>query len=352
MLVAASGIREGAGNLVDGVLPLVSALQAVAKIHPWLEGVTAVWVRCGHDLADRDICAVVVSAFQVVVELNMRRRSNDRKIAVLIGSMRDMMEGLRRSVYYMATGWSSMTLIITTIMVNSLETVPAEHARASSIKINLEELVLQTADDIKACASACDVYAKTRLLTKVLRSVTWDDLFKQYIELFERRRADFLLRISVHAGLVLEDAHQKLQGIDEKVDELVRSASEPSAEEQRLRAIVERNGGVDVVAADDTLLKEVVKADPRAAAGPAGEHESEKSSDGVAAVKAELLESVAEAVERNSEVFQRKFRLQEMKIMEQLACVAHAEGDSIIETVLDGPHNAIHNPVSPLLDDD
>ena len=39
LLVAASGIREGAGNLVDGVLPLVSALQAVAKIHPWLEGV-------------------------------------------------------------------------------------------------------------------------------------------------------------------------------------------------------------------------------------------------------------------------------------------------------------------------
>lgn len=38
LLVAASGIRDGTGSLVDGVLPLVSALQAIAKIHPWLEG--------------------------------------------------------------------------------------------------------------------------------------------------------------------------------------------------------------------------------------------------------------------------------------------------------------------------
>ncbi|RPD54181.1 hypothetical protein L226DRAFT_510120 [Lentinus tigrinus ALCF2SS1-7] len=300
LVTASGGVRDGTASLVDSVLPLVSALQAVAKIHPWLE--------------------VVVNAFQVVVELNMRRRANDRKIGLLIGSMRDMMESLR-----------------------SLETVPAEKARAvngTSIKTRLEDLVAQTAEDIKACASACDVYSKTRLLTKVLRSMTWDDLFKQYIELFERRRADFILRISVHSGLVLEDAHHALQGIDEKVKELVRTVAEPSPEEQRLREIVERKGGAEAIASDDALLREVLRAEPRVA----GDHESELNSDSLATVKAELLESAAEAVERNSEVFRRKFRLQEMKIVEELTRVSHAEGDRIIESVLDGPHNAIHNP--------
>ncbi|KAI0708170.1 hypothetical protein C8T65DRAFT_211541 [Cerioporus squamosus] len=212
----------------------------------------------------------------------------------------------------------------------------------------LDDLVKQTADDIKACANACDVYSKTRLLTKVLRSATWDDLFKQYVELFAQRRADFLLRISVHSGVVLDDAHHKLRRVDEKVDELLRRVSEPSPEQQRLREIVERSGGAEAVASDDVLLEKVLKAEPRAAAaasaGPAGEHDSDAGSDNLATVKAELLESTTDALERNFEVFERKFRLQEMKIVEELTRVAHKEGDRIISSVLDGPHNEIHNP--------
>lgn len=186
-----------------------------------------------------------------------------------------------------------------------------------------------------------------RLLTKVLRSMTWDDLFKQYIELFERRRADFLLRISVHSGLVLEDAQHTLQGIDERVRELVRRVAEPSPEEERMREIVERNGGAEAVASDDSLLREVLKADDSrpSAGGPVGERESETGPDSLSVIKAELLESATDAVERNFEVFQRKFRLQEMKIVEELSQVANREGDRIIETVLDGPHNEIRNSV-------
>ncbi|RDX47112.1 hypothetical protein OH76DRAFT_1527023 [Lentinus brumalis] len=298
-----ASVRDGAGSIIENALALVSVLQAVAKIHPWLE--------------------VVVNAFQVVIELNVRRRENDGKIGVLFRSMRDMMEALR-----------------------SLQSVPSEKARGSSMESRLEDLVKQTADDIKACANACDVYSKTRMLTKVLRSATWDDLFKQYVELFAQRRVDFLLRISVHSGIVLDDTHHKLLRVDEKVDELLRRVSESSPEQQRLREIVERNGGAEAVTSDDVLLEMVLKANPLAAvsASTVGEHENDLDTSGLATIKAELLESTTDALERNFEVFERKFRLQEMKIVEELTHVAHKEGDRIIESVLDGPHNEIHNP--------
>ena len=41
---------------------------------------------------------VAVGAFRVVVELDMKRRDNDKKIGVLFVEMRDMMEALLQCV--------------------------------------------------------------------------------------------------------------------------------------------------------------------------------------------------------------------------------------------------------------
>ncbi len=40
-----AGVRDGAGSIIENALALVSVLQAVAKIHPWLEGAHALG-RC------------------------------------------------------------------------------------------------------------------------------------------------------------------------------------------------------------------------------------------------------------------------------------------------------------------
>ena len=42
---------------------------------------------------------VAVGAFRVVVELDVKRRDNDKKIGVLFVEMRDMMEALLQCVY-------------------------------------------------------------------------------------------------------------------------------------------------------------------------------------------------------------------------------------------------------------
>ena len=47
------------------------------------------------------LIAVAVGAFRVVVELDMKRRDNDKKIAVLFVEMRDMMEALLQCAHNM-----------------------------------------------------------------------------------------------------------------------------------------------------------------------------------------------------------------------------------------------------------
>ncbi|KAI0780323.1 hypothetical protein C8Q74DRAFT_1330835 [Fomes fomentarius] len=317
------GLRDGIGDLAGNVRPLVDVLQAVAKVHPFIE--------------------VAVNAFVIVVELNSKRRESDEKIDVLFSTMRDMMEPLQR---------------LETVRDSTVTTRPAERAGSSTaratltIRSRLEDLVLQTAQDIKRCANACDVYAKKRLLTKLIRSAAWDGTFAQYIELFARRRGEFLFRIAVHNGEMLDEAQQRLSGIDEKVEELLRVVKSPSRrlsrEEVALREVVERAGGLDGVATDDAKLEAVVRAEPRAAMlsrGLSGASKVDEEVDAgvLAHLKAELVESMADALERNFEIFERKFKLQELNIVWEIRRTTRDEGDRIIEMVLDGPHRDIRN---------
>lgn len=153
---------------------------------------------------------------------------------------------------------------------------------------------------------------------------------------------------------MLDDAQHRLRGIDEKVEELLRvvkSASTLSQEEVALTEVVELAGGLDGIATDDAMLEAVVRAEPRAAMLSRGLGASKADEEAVdaavlASLKAELVESMADALERNFEIFERKFKLQELNIISEIRRTTRDEGDRIIETVLDGPHRDIRNSVS------
>ncbi len=83
-------VREGVNTLIDSLPGLVKALDEVAKLHPFIGSESI--VQCVlHVLTST---AVAVSAFRVVVELDIKRRDNDKKIGVLFAEMKDMMEAL------------------------------------------------------------------------------------------------------------------------------------------------------------------------------------------------------------------------------------------------------------------
>ncbi|KAJ2989911.1 hypothetical protein NUW54_g8639 [Trametes sanguinea] len=137
-------IRSGVNTLVDNLPGLIKALDEVAKLHPFI--------------------GIAVGAFRIVVELDLKRRDNDKKIASLFLQMKDMMEAL--------------------LQLRSIKDQEAIGPGGMTIKARMQELVKQTADDITSCGNACDTYAKKRLIVKVIKGSVWDSTLKGYIDLF------------------------------------------------------------------------------------------------------------------------------------------------------------------------
>ena len=144
-------VREGVKSFADSLPGLLKALDEVAKLHPFI-GST---YRCS-DVRDFPMTIlafsiVVVGAFRVAVELDMKRRDNDKKIAVLFVEMRDMMEALLQWVHICVKSMPTCSCVSRLRSVKDEETIGPD---GNTIKARMQELVKKTADDIKSCANA------------------------------------------------------------------------------------------------------------------------------------------------------------------------------------------------------
>ncbi|KAM5533024.1 hypothetical protein V8D89_013292 [Ganoderma adspersum] len=311
---AMKAVREGVSMLVESLPGLVKALDEVAKIHPFI--------------------GIAVGAFRVVVELGVKRRDNDKKIGVLFVEMRDMMEAL--------------------LQLRGIKDEESVGPDGQMIKARMQELVKQTADDIKKCANACEAYAKKRLIVKVIKGSAWDGTLKGFIDLFASRRKALMFALSIHVGVGVDDVNRRLKEIDAKIDMVLDFFSKVvSPEQQELAALVQKKGGPTAVMGDNETLKELLKFTPATAIGQAKrrggrdgvEHNSHfQDGDDLAVVKQELFDSPELAIRKNLEVFEHKFEMQQRVLAEEMRQVVHHEGDRVIEVVTSGPHDRIVDP--------
>ncbi|KAI0665675.1 hypothetical protein C8Q78DRAFT_1063523 [Trametes maxima] len=211
-------LLDGLNSLVESLPPLVRALDAIAQVHPFL--------------------AVAVGAFKVVIELEVKRRDNDKKVNLLFLEMRNMMAALLQlqGVRPDHAGWDGLT-----------------------VGVRLEDLVKKTAREIKECANACDAYARKRLLAKVFKAPSWEGTLKEYIQLFNDRKNEFCFRISIHTGQGVDSANAKLDVLTAKIGivfEFFRRAV--SREERVLAEAIRQAGGADAVLANPNVLQELL----------------------------------------------------------------------------------------------
>ncbi|KAI0633750.1 hypothetical protein C8Q77DRAFT_1116698 [Trametes polyzona] len=305
---AMKAVRKGLKSFAETLPGVLDALDKVSDIHPFLK--------------------VAVSAFRVVVELNIKRRDNEKKITVLFVEMKDTMEVL--------------------IQLGDVKDVDTPGPDGVTIKARLQELIKRTAEDIKACANACDAYSKKRLVAKVLRSSSWDEKFKHFLTLFARRREDFIRALSMHTSKGVDEANRTLSSIQERLDKLIAIYSDlvPRDQEQ-LRRIVQAKGGADAVESDDSVLASLVKFKPASRIPSTDDDSSDEEVDEseLQLVKEELFESTDVAMQKNMQTFARKFAAQQKQLMVEIEGVIRHESDRVVKGVLAGPHERIKDPI-------
>ncbi|KAI0645299.1 hypothetical protein C8Q79DRAFT_1011379 [Trametes meyenii] len=385
-------LLDGLNTLVESLPPLVRALDAIAQVHPFL--------------------AVAVGAFKVVIELEVKRRDNDKKVNILFLEMRNMMSALLQ-----------------------LQGVRPNHAGPDGLTVGarLEDLVKKTAREIKECANACDAYARKRLLAKVFKAPSWEGTLKEYIQLFNDRKNEFCFAISIHTGLGVDSANAKLDVLTTKMEVVFEFFQRAVSREERILAeAIRQAGGAKAILANHGVLQEMLLKEsqleaaalsqtesgphitvfgstprlpmssrhrgvyfsraaetqrsrrpissrpprgnpayrsaypsgppgeyggyvpayyPRTSAQPggwpAGPEEGrveEESNAEVTRLMRDLADEPAVAIKKNSVWFERKFRIQQREIVDQMTKVVVHQGDRVINSVLAGPHERILDP--------
>ncbi|PIL33838.1 hypothetical protein GSI_03544 [Ganoderma sinense ZZ0214-1] len=309
-------VKDGINKLVDSLPGLLKALNEVAQIHPFI--------------------AIAVGAFRVVVELDVRRRDNDRKVVMLFVEMSDMMKAL--------------------LQLRGIKDRESVGLDGLTVEGRMQELVDETAADIKECANTCDTYARKKLLTKVFQSSSWDDTFKGFITLFAQRRKDFTFALQMHTSMSVDEVNEKVREIDAKLSMLLEIFPRiVSPEQQELAALVKKKGGPEKILGDNDVLEGLLAFKPTTAldrnkrgsgAGQDGAERNGHQDEAVdlPAVKQELFDSPESAIKKNWEAFERRFNLQEKRLTDNLAKIVRRDGDRVIQAVTAGPHDRILDP--------
>jgi hypothetical protein len=143
---------------------------------------------------------------------------------------------------------------------------------------------------------------------------------------------------------------QTTQAIKDKMDMMMKMFEKfMPAEEKEMAKLVERKGGAKACQEDDKILQELsgLKSGNSVSTGPQGARKTgAKTTSDLDDIKEDLHLEPAAAVEKNMEVFTRKFELQTEQIKREMELVVKREGDRVISAVTAGPHDKIIDPVT------
>ncbi|KAI9068321.1 hypothetical protein FKP32DRAFT_1754486 [Trametes sanguinea] len=300
-------VRDGLTAFVDTMPELLKGLDTVAHLHPFV--------------------GIVVDAFKIVIELDRKRRDNDKKIETLFLQMQGMMSAL---------------LDLGTIKDRDLVGPDGK-----TIEARMQELVKRTAGDIKACGNACDTYAKKRFIVKVIKSSVWDSTLKSYFDLFVKRQKEFTFALAIHTGIAVDDANRKLNELDAKIDTVLKHFEASTSDRDMLAALVQEKGGSAVVMANVETLRELLKFSPVTGPRSRGDRQvmmQQSVEEDLKIVRQELFENPDAAIRSNMEVFERKYAMQQMEFAEEMRRMVRHEGDRVINAFISGPHDRIYDP--------
>lgn len=84
----------------------------------------------------------------------------------------------------------------------------------STTAARLTSLCAQTASDIRSCSNTCDTYNRKRLVVKCLAGPAWDNRLGRFVELFVKRREEFLFAMSVRTTLAVEEVGRSVRDVE------------------------------------------------------------------------------------------------------------------------------------------
>ena len=80
----------------------------------------------------------------------------------------------------------------------------------------MKSLSKQVAKDITECANVCDTYLKRSSLAKVLMGQTWEVKLTVWVEIFVKRKREFLFCLTLFTAIEGQDTNEIVHGLEHK----------------------------------------------------------------------------------------------------------------------------------------
>ncbi|KAG1863753.1 hypothetical protein F4604DRAFT_1040818 [Suillus subluteus] len=200
--------KKNMGDFLGEAKKVMEALDVLQQVHPFV--------------------GVAILAFKAVVNLELTRRENDRRVGLMLAQASDTM----------------------TMLLQLKDTRdPAIVGPHGNIRGRLDRVLDGIRQDIEDCGNAIDKYYKSKFLVKFFRSSHWASEFLKVCNSFSQRTQDLQLALNIRTTL-------RVDIVIDKLDELIRMQSDREA---RFEKEVKMRGGREKCLESEEKLVELLK---------------------------------------------------------------------------------------------
>ncbi|PVF96704.1 hypothetical protein CPB86DRAFT_708628 [Serendipita vermifera] len=293
--VTSETVKQTARDLLTPAKKLIDTLDQLGNIHPFVKVATGV--------------------FSVIVTMELKRRENDKKVAALVDTMREMMQVLAKYV---------------------------DNADGQTLEVDLEPILKNVGAAIRKAGNTIDTYYKQKFLVKFITSSHWEEKFIELAKDFEAKKGKIDFTLSLHVTVTLDTTSETVSQIQVKVDLLLKLFQTKTAEEKQLADVIAGRNVLEDRNALDQAVKftKSLESSDKAKKGGAPEREKDKSgrstTDSNATMLISLKTSVNDLIAENNALFELKF--------ESLQSAIERSEQRIITELRAGPHERILHP--------
>ncbi|TDL25408.1 hypothetical protein BD410DRAFT_638802 [Rickenella mellea] len=266
---------------------VMDALNAVKGVHPFV--------------------GLAVTAFEVLLTLEMKRRENDKRVSGILLKQADMMMAL--------------------LQLDNIKDVDMKNEKGETVAGRLQTLIAEIRMDIMTCGNVIDTYYKQKFLAKFLKAGSWEDKFVGFASTFDKRKDEIKFALEIHVTIKLDTVADQVTNIDVKMDMLIHLFKDQTPQEKELAAEVERLGGIETCMRSEGLLAQL-------------DHEKTIGGKTSTSLIASVRTPVETLIEENKAYFDVKMEAQTRQIDNAIQRSAR----KIIKAFGDGPWKRIQDP--------
>ncbi|KAJ7318795.1 hypothetical protein DFH08DRAFT_754688 [Mycena albidolilacea] len=303
-VLANDEVKAIGNTILEGVPAIMSALETLTEIHPFLKA--------------------AYLPFKLIYHQETQRRDNDNKRTTLFGTIKDVM---------------FILLELKGFGKDDTRSTP----EGKPVLSRLASICKDMKKDIEECYNVLNAQERRSVGIKFLKASAWNKELGSYAARFTNRREELTFALSMRTVVTMEEMNANMKTMMEMFSTML------SPQERDMGRWINQNGGEKAVLRNDKKCAAMIKYEASLAPstgpvrhadnkGPPGSDDETKA---IAALRKEYREDIQTIIQENLESYSKRFAMGLDDLGKDLGNKIQHQGDRLIKYLRGGPHQRI-----------